>query len=104
MKEFLNQTKLLITRNLIDCKKSLHTINGYFLLTVLDTHVHPIHALKLFASVDDKIETLKNTLTEALSNCFKNRAEFNAKLISSFVIVPLKSKGISIGKYTFLFL
>jgi len=63
LKEFLNQTKLLITRNLIDCKKSLHTINGYFLLTVLDTHVHPIHALKLFASVDDKIETLKSRET-----------------------------------------
>ncbi len=60
LKEFLNQTKLLITRNLLDCKKVLHTINGYFLLTVLDTHVHPIHALKLYASTDDKIESLKS--------------------------------------------
>ena len=60
LKDFLNQTKLLMTRNLIDCKKSLHTINSYFLLSVLDTHVHPIHALKLFASTEDKIEILKS--------------------------------------------
>ncbi len=59
LKDFLNQTKLLITRNLLACKKVLHTINGYFLLTVLDTHVHPIHALKLYSSMDDKIESLK---------------------------------------------
>ena len=60
LKDFINRTQLLSTRNLPDCKKVLHTINSYFLLSVLDTHVHPIHALKLFASTDDKIETIKS--------------------------------------------
>lgn len=58
LKAFLNRTNLLITRNLPDCKRSLHTINAALLLTVLDTQVHPIHAIKLFASMDEKIEGL----------------------------------------------
>lgn len=58
LKEFLVQTKLLTTRNLSECKKNLHTINSQLLLTVLGTHVHPIHTLKLYSSLEDKIEGL----------------------------------------------
>ena len=58
MKEFLIQTKLLTTRNLNECKKNLHTLNGHFLLASMSTHVHPIHSLQLYASINDKIENL----------------------------------------------
>lgn len=58
LKDFLMQTNFLATRNLNDCKKNLHTINSQLLLTILGTHVHPIHALKLYSSLDDKIEGL----------------------------------------------
>ena len=56
LKEFLVQTKLLSTRPLNECKKHLHTINRHLLLTVLETSVHPLHSLKLYSSLDDKIE------------------------------------------------
>lgn len=58
LKDFLMQTNFLTTRNLSDCKKNLHTLNGHFLLTVMSTNVHPLHVLKLYASLDDKIENL----------------------------------------------
>jgi len=58
LKEFLVQTKLLSTRNLSDCKKHLHTINSHLLLTLLETPVHPLHSLKLYSSLDNKIESI----------------------------------------------
>jgi len=58
LKDFLVHTKFLTTHNLSDCKKNLHTLNGHFLLTIMSTHVHPIHALKLYSSLEDKIEAL----------------------------------------------
>lgn len=58
LKEFLTQTKFLTARSLMECKHNLHTLNGYFLLTVMSTHVHPLHALKLYSSMDERIEKL----------------------------------------------
>lgn len=58
LKDFLMQTKLLTTHSLSDCKKNLHALNGHFLVTVLNTHVHPLYSLKLYASLDDKIESI----------------------------------------------
>lgn len=58
LKEFLSQTKFLTTKSLIECKHNLHTLNSHFLLTVMSTHVHPLHVLKLYSSLDERIENL----------------------------------------------
>lgn len=60
LNEFLSQTKFLTARSLLECKHNLHTLNGHFLLTVMSTHVHPLHVLRLYSSMDDRIENLTN--------------------------------------------
>ncbi len=58
LNRFLQETKLLRSKNTKEYKMNLQTLNDYCHMALLDTSIHPFHILKQSYSIRAKIETM----------------------------------------------
>lgn len=52
---FLNETKVLHTKNMYEYKVILNLLNSYCHMALLETDIHPVHTLKLAATMSSRI-------------------------------------------------
>lgn len=60
LKDFLQSSNLTTVRNVLSYKKTLHTLNAYCHMALLETTIHPAHILRLAGNLDAKIDGISS--------------------------------------------
>lgn len=95
MKQFLQESFLLKPQNLREYKATLHQLNDYCHLALLQTSIHPLHILKLAGSVRvrideetslSKLEQIPNEICHKYHLLVKNYAHSECSRLTKDVI------------------